>query len=202
MKPEKGKKKEKPVQPVQKQTSSTNGPFFKSMLLNLIGGVLAATFIYFLFAPWTAGMEDAEATKILESSKPNIDGYYWLYNQMLANNLKTIAKYPDLTFAQRYEAKSAEIGAISRIKQQTPDSAIIIIPPRKILAQAKLTSAEELPWLTYFVYPRKVVYEDDKDSSKLYSHANYIMELNGWGFDKLNYTVERPEALMILPLKK
>jgi hypothetical protein len=60
----------------------------------------------------------------------------------------------------------------------------------------------EMPWLTYFLYPRKVVYEDDKDSSKLYAKANYILALNGWGMNKVNYQIQKPEAFMVLPLKK
>ena len=115
----------------------------------------------------------------------------------------TIEKYPNLSIAERYELKwGGEIAYVNRIKQQTPDSAIIIVPPKKLLTQAGFKSAQEMAWLTYFVYPRKVVYEDDKDSSKLYAKANYILSVNGWGFDKVNYQVQKPEGFMILPLKK
>jgi len=199
MKPEKEKKKEKITQPVKKTEPSKGLGFMSGIFFNLIGGALAVLFIYVLFAPWPS---DADApTK--EAPKPNIQGYYWLYHIMLKGNFETIEKYPNLTIPQRYEAKwGGEIAYINRIKQSTPDSAVIIIPPRKLLTQAGFKSAVELPWLTYFVYPRKVVYEDDKDSSKIYNQANYILAVNGWGFDKVNYHIDRPEAFMILPLKK
>jgi len=202
MKPEKGKKRE--GVPVQRKKEATpqSGSFLSGVFLNVTGAGIAIIFIYFLFAPWTAGMEDAEAAKVLETTRPNIDGYYWLYNTMLSGNLKTINNNPDLTIAQRYQIKSGEIGYIYRIKELTPDSAIIIIPPKQLLLKVGFKSAVELPWLTYFVYPRKVVYEDDKDSSKLYQQATYILALNGWGLNKLNYRVDRPESFMVLPLKK
>jgi len=183
MKPEKGKKKDKPVPPQKKASSSGSLAFLSTVFFNLIGGGLAIMFIYVIFA--------------------SVQGYDWLYNTMLKNNFETMEKYPNLTYPERYEAKwGGEIAYINRVKQQTPDSAIILIPPRKLLTQAGFKSAVELPWLTYFLYPRKVVYDDDKDSSKFYNQANYIMAVNGWGFDKVNYHIEKPEAFMILPLKK
>jgi len=183
MKPEKGKKKERAPQPAKKEDGSKSLAFLSAIFFNLIGGGLAVMFLYIIFS--------------------NVQGYDWLYNTMLKNNFETIEKYPNLTIPERYEAKwGGEIGYINRIKQQTPDSAIILVPPKKILTQAGFKSAVELPWLTYFVYPRKVVYEDDKDSSKLYSHVNYVLAVNGWGFDKVNYRIDKPEAFMILPMKK
>jgi hypothetical protein len=201
MKPEKGKKKEKVNPPLKKEESSGGTAFFSWLFFNLIGGGIAAAVIYVLFSPWVSGTEADELAKTGKLN-PNIEGYYWLYNTMLKGNLETIDKYPDLTFAQRYEAKSGEIGYVRRINQSTPVTAIIIIPPKKLLTQAGFKSAVELPWLTYFVYPRKVVYEDDKDSSALYAQANYILALQGWGLNKLSYRVDKPEAFMVLPLKK
>jgi hypothetical protein len=183
MKPEKGKKKEKVSQPVKKETTSGGLSFLSSILFNVIGGVVALVFLYVIFS--------------------NIQGYDWMLNTMLKNNFETIEKYPDLNIGQRYELKwGGEIGYVNRIKQSTPDSAIIIVPPRKILTQAGFKSTVELPWLSYFVYPRRVVYEDDKDSSAIYKQATYILAVNGWGFDKVNYHIDKPEAFMILPLKK
>ena len=202
MKPEKGKKKEKVHEPLKKDESSGSSAFLLTMLLNGVGGVLAIMVIYILFSPWVSGAE-ADALAKTDKLDPTVKGYYWLYHTMLKSNFETIEKYPDLSVAQRYELKwGGEIGYVNRIKQLTPDSAIIIIPPRKLLTQAGFKSTVELPWLTYFVYPRKVVYEDDKDSSNIYKQATHILALQGWGLDHLNYRVDKPEAFMILPLKK
>ena len=183
MKPEKGKKKDKQPHSSPGDSSSKGLNFISGFFFNLLYAGLSAMFIYVIFN--------------------SVQGYDWLYNTMLKNNFETIEKYPDLGVPQRYELKwGGEIGYVNRIKMQTPDTAIILVPPKKLLEQAVFKSAVELPWLTYFVYPRKVVYEDDKDSSKLYSRATYILAVNGWGFDKVNYHIDRPEAFMVLPLKK
>jgi hypothetical protein len=182
MKPEKGRKKEKAPSSTKKEAPSPGGSFLLGAFFNVIGLAASVIFLYVIFN--------------------NIQGYDWLYNTMLKGNLETISQNPDLTIAQRYNLKSGEIGYVYRIKESSPDSAIIIIPPKDLLTKVGFKSAVELPWLTYFVYPRKVVYEDDKDSSKLYKQANYVLAVNGWGFDKLNYRVDRPESFMVLPLKK
>ena len=185
MKPEKGKKKEKVSQPVKKGDSAAGLTLLSGVFFNLIGGGIALVFLYVMF------------------NNGNVQGYDWLYNTMLKGNFETIEKYPNLSMPERYELKwGGEIGYVNRIVKSTHDSAIIIIPPRKLLTQAGFKSTVELPWLTYFLYPRNVVYEDDKDSSKIYKQANYILAVNGWGFDRVNYRIDKPEAFMILPLKK
>ena len=183
MKPEKGKRKERVSQPSKKAEPAKGLGFLAVVFFNLIGGGVALMFLYIIFN--------------------SVQGYDWLLNTMLKNNFETVEKYHNLNIAERYELKwGGEIGYVNRIKKSTPDSAIIIVPPKKLLTQAGFKSAVELPWLTYFVYPRKVVYEDDKDSSKIYNQATYILSVNGWGFDKVNYHIDKPEAFMILPLKK
>jgi hypothetical protein len=59
----------------------------------------------------------------------------------------------------------------------------------------------DLPWITYFLYPRRMVYEDDKGKSPLYAQATYVVSINGYGIDKLNYQVKQ-EPFMVLPLRK
>lgn len=211
MKPEKGKKKEKAPSAAAKSPGSTGTPFITVVILNIAGVAAAVWFVFrlFNFPPVEITREAIDKGLTLDRmTYMKVQGYDWMLNTMLKSNIDTINKYPDLNIDQRYELKwggkvgYGEIAYINRIKQQTPDSAIIIAPPRKLLTQVGFKSSAELPWLTYFVYPRQVVYEDDKDSSKLYARANYVLAVNGWGFDKLNYRVNNPQAFMILPLKK
>jgi len=189
MKPEKGKKREKPASAPKKEGASGGLAFVSGLFFNVIGAAVAGIFIYGLFN--------------------SVQGYDWLLNTMLKGNFETIEQNPpDPTVAQRYEIKwggrigMGEISYVNRIKQQTPDSAIILIPPRKLLTDVGFKSMPEMAWLTYFLYPRKVVYEDDKDSSKLYTKADYVLAVNGWGMGKVNYQIQKPEAFMVLPLKK
>lgn len=189
MKPEKAKGKEKVAANAKKNTASADSGFVLRLFVNVAGGIAAIIFVYIIFQ--------------------NVQGYDWLYNTMLKGSLETINDIPpDATVAQKYEIKwggkvgYGEISYVNKIVQQTPDSAIILMPAKKLLTQVGLKGAVELPWLTYFVYPRKVVYEDDVDTKKLYPLATYIVSVNGWGLDKLNYMPAKPEGFMVLPIKK
>ena len=64
----------------------------------------------------------------------------------------------------------------------------------------KSFSMSDLPWITYFLYPRKFVYADSTGTST--KGANYIVSIGGWGLDRLTYPVEKPEAFMVLPITK
>jgi hypothetical protein len=133
----------------------------------------------------------------------SVEGYDWLLNTMLANNLKTIEQYPNLTVPQKYEAKwGGEIGYTFRIKDATPDDAIILMPPKQNLIDAGLKGSVDLPHMTYFLYPRKVVFADDTLSAPLISQANYIVCVNGWGLDKFPTPISNPQPFMVLPLAK
>lgn len=133
----------------------------------------------------------------------SVEGYDWLLNTMLANNLKTIEQYPNLTVPQKYEAKwGGEIGYTYRIKDATPDDAIILMPPKQNLIDAGLKGSVDLPHMTYFLYPRKVVFADDTLSASLISQADYIVCVNGWGLDKFATPVSNPQPFMVLPLSK
>ena len=56
-------------------------------------------------------------------------------------------------------------------------------------------------WNTYFLYPRKVVGENEKDSSPLYAQVTHVMIVDAWGYDKLTYPVSRKEKYAVLPIR-
>ena len=107
------------------------------------------------------------------------------------------------TEQQKYEAKwgQGEITYVYKIKNGTPDSSIILLPPKKTFTDVGFKSAPDLPWITYFLYPRIVVYEDEKATNPNYAKANYLVSINGWGIDKVSTPIEKPEPFMILKLK-
>jgi len=170
------------AKPGQKTKEGSADGFFKVMI-NLGGAVVAGILVMMLFG--------------------SVSGYDWLLNTMLKGNLETIEKYPNLTTQQLYEAKwGGEINYLFQIKNSTPDSAIIILPPRKALLDAGFKGIHELPHTTYFLYPRTVIYEDDKDKYPQYAKANYLVSVNGWGLDKFSSPVANPQPFMVLPLQK
>lgn len=57
-------------------------------------------------------------------------------------------------------------------------------------------------WSSYFVYPRKLIYHDEKDKyPELYKTATHVAIINGWGYELLDYNVQSRSAFAILPLK-
>ena len=170
------------AKPGQKTSEGNGGGFFKVMI-NLGGAAVAGIIIMMLFS--------------------SVSGYDWLLNTMLKGNLETIEKYPDLTPQQRYEAKwGGEINYLFQIKNSTPDSAIIILPPRETILEAGFKGLHELPHTTYFLYPRIVIYEDDKAKYPQYAKATYLVSVNGWGLDRFSPAVANPQPFMVLPLQQ
>ena len=170
---------------------------FTAILYNVLGLVVSAIFISALF-----DHHDPDPQKPGETEW-NM-GYDWLKNSMLASNLDIIEKNPDKTVKEKYEMKWGQGGVISytyKIKESTPDSAIILMPTIKTLKDIGFKDMSEIPWISYFLYPRRIVYEDSI-KSPLYARANYVVAVNGWGMDKIKYQVEKPEPFMVLPINK
>jgi hypothetical protein len=169
---------------------------FSAVMFNIVGAVAGIMLISAIFQH-----HEPEAANPGETHMNA--GYDWLLNSMLANNLKTIEENPDKTTQQKYEMKwgPGEILYTNKIKLATPENAIILLPPKSIIQAVGFKSVVDLPWITYFLYPRQIVYEDSI-KSPLYDRANYIVSINGWGLNKTGYPVDKPEQFMVLPIKK
>lgn len=140
------------------------------------------------------------------------EGYQWMWNDLLAENLKFIEKYPSITENQKYESKfGIDAFVIQQIKKSTPEDAIILMPPNEVIisddseyqfmkGQGGLKSRN---WMLYFLYPRKLVYADETDKLTDWAkNATHIVCLNGWGYEKLNYEVTQKQTFQILALSK
>lgn len=170
---------------------------FSAIIFNIAGAIVSVMLLSAFFQHHEADQANPTETHLNA-------GYDWLLNSMLKANLDIIDKNPEKTLQQRYELKwgQGEITYTDKIRQATPDSAIILMPPKKTLQEVGFKSMVDLPWLTYFLYPRRMVYEDDKDKSALYGKSTYVVSINGYGLDKVGYPVEKPEPFMVLPIKK
>jgi hypothetical protein len=167
---------------------------FGAIIFNIVGAIVAGLIVTFLFQHnEPTGPEDTHVNS----------GYDWLLNSMLKNNLETIDKNPDKTLQERYLLKwgTAEIVYIDSVRKLTPDTSIVMLPPKSVLLTVGFKSVVDLPWVTYFLYPRRVVY-GDSIRDPLYDRANYLVSLNGWGLDKIKTPVEKPTPFMVLPLNK
>ena len=202
MKPTDKKKQAPPPAPRPKAKAGEKIPGtvpvrFSAIIFNVIGAIVSVVLLSAFFQHHEPDPTNPTETHLNA-------GYDWLLNSMLKGNLDLIEKNPDKTLQQRYELKwgQGEITYTDKIKTATPDSAIILLPPKKMLQEVGFKSMVDLPWITYFLYPRRIVYEDDKDKSALYAKSTYVVSINGYGLDKIGYPVSKPEPFMVLPIKK
>ena len=198
MKPADKQKKGIPAatKPKSGNATSTRSVRFGAIVWNVSLAVVAIVFLNIFFQHNEPNPADPGETHINS-------GYDWLLNTMLKNNLETISNNPDKTLQQKYELKwgPGEIKYVDSIRRKTPEASIVMLPPKSLIQGIGFKSVVDLPWITYFLYPRKVVY-GDSIRDPLYDKADYIVAINGWGLDKLKYQVEKPEQFMILPINK
>jgi hypothetical protein len=215
--------KKKPATPAPKakqrageKPQSTSPIRFSAIVFNVVAAVVSAIFLTSFFQHHEP--DPANPTETHLNS-----GYDWLYNSMLKGNLETIEKNPDKTVQEKYIMKwgPGEILYVDQIKKTVPDTATIVLPPKKLFKEVgfvmtqtgpivqrldqqgcKAFSMVDAPWITYFLYPRRVLYADSVATAPLPANARYLVSIGGWGLDKVGYAVDKPEAFMVLPIKK
>lgn len=137
----------------------------------------------------------------------SVPGYAWVKDSLIKDNLEMIKKYPKASYDDKVIAKQGFDYAVlvnALNYKEIPENAVILFPPHRWidtirqknnamkLGPAGLNNGH---WLRYFVYPRYVVYEDQKETSPLYKKATHVAVMAGWGYDKLNYTI--PDSIKI-----
>jgi len=196
------------------KVSGTGAVRFSAILLNVAGAVAAVIFLTVFF-------QHNEPDAANPTGAWN-QGYDWVKNSMLANNLKQIDENPGKSVEEKYLLKwgPGEIVYVNQMKKAIPENGIVLLPPHDFFKQVGFVMTQtgpvlqpaggqnvakfsmiDIAWITYFLYPRQVVYGDSVNSP-LYAKANYLASFNGWGLDKLNYKVDKPEQFMVLPIKK
>lgn len=198
---------EKPLQPLGSEKSTTFGDWFTFLFkpYNLLFGFVAILFLASL-------------------NKNNI-AYNWVYNNLLKEGYKYCGMVQDeidkrtrgisdprvkrqIAFDTKYEAKvGAEFMVLKEIRDNTPPNAIILFPPPVVLTQKTtyLSLRYEIgmkPWASHFLYPRTIVYEQEKGKNPFYDKAQYVFILHGWGFDHLDYEPQQRNLVDILPIHK
>lgn len=121
-----------------------------------------------------------------------IDGYNWVWEVLVKENLGFIGKYRNLDNDNKLLSKfGADYAALKYLRDHTPDNAVILIPPRHILLDSLSAynfmrghgGIKHRNWSLYFVYPRKLVYFEEQDKSPFTAQITHVMVLNGWGKD-------------------
>lgn len=137
------------------------------------------------------------------------DGYKWVLDTLVSSNLKTMKDNKHLTEKQKLEAKTGYTGRFfNQINESTPEDAVIIFPPDSLFGVTKYGAKLDRymkgkQWSSYFVYPRTLIYQDEKDKyPELYKKATHVAIVNGWGYELLPYQVKSRNAFAVLSLKE
>lgn len=138
-------------------------------------------------------------------------GYEWVWNSLVTENLKFINKNRSLSDAQKMQAKfGVDAAIIDYIKQNTPEDAVILFPPQSVLladsASYQFTKGlggiKSRNWTLDFLYPRKLVYFDEKDQNPFFPQLTHTVVMDGWGYQFLDYEPATYNNFDVLPLKK
>lgn len=136
------------------------------------------------------------------------EGYSWVWKELITENLKFIYRNPNLSDAQKYQAKfGLDAAAIDYIKNKTPEDAVILMPPSSVLmndsSQYKflkgLGGIKARNWTIYFLYPRKLVYYDELDKNIFAKKISHVVCFGNWGYSQLNYKTVPKDYLEVLP---
>lgn len=177
----------------KKKIKKTNLPGPKSSadfwIGNIVTLLIAVTIVYLLYQ--------------------NVEGYNGLWNNFIKKNLEIIREHPDFSIEKKWEIKCGfDYAYLNFIKKNTPENACILMPPdsaiypkgEKSLFQNAAYSIKNKAWATYFLYPRKLVYEYEKGKNPYYDKIEFVAIVNFWGYDKLDYRVGQRAKFNILPV--
>ncbi len=202
----------------QKAKQPTNGQKAKQPANDPKGG----SWLGFLFKPYNL-LFAFLVYLILTFCNSKVEGYNWVSSVLMKEGLNAckltqreiekrerIETNPELrkTIARdtKYEVKlGADYLVLKFIREKTPKDAIILFPspdilckPNQFVSLRRDMGLKAFP--SYFLYPRKIVYENEKDKNPLFYKAQYVLTFLGWGYQYLDYQMEPRNGIEILPI--
>jgi hypothetical protein len=139
----------------------------------------------------------------------NNKGYSRLYKYNVVRILDDIEKYGGSTHEEKMRRMlGADYSYLSFVRNETPEDAIILAPPRSIwhpegkkLGFGNWITSKS--YVSYFIYPRRVIYDDEKDAQNpLKGQLTHVMIVDHWGYEKLDYPVSNKEQFSVLPIRQ
>ena len=138
-----------------------------------------------------------------------VPGYNHLVRVYIIRNSEFILNNFNVSLDRKYQAKlKNDYVFVQFVKNYTPDTAIILMPPPEVFDKSSLNRSgswgvRSKIWSSYFLYPRILVKEDERDTyPELYSSVTHVMIVNKWGYDKLNYQTSTRMKYGVLPVHK
>jgi hypothetical protein len=134
--------------------------------------------------------------------------YGWVFDKLLLGNMEFIREHSELSLSDRYASKlGSGYTYVLGIRNQTPDSAVILYPSRSEFFPAGEESSfppqadvSNKMWALRFLYPRRLVLVSELDSCYLRDSITHVAIVNGRGFERLPYRVSGGMRYGVLPL--
>lgn len=159
-------------------------------LLYVIKNLLASVAMLLLFA-------------FIISKQP---GYKWVYNDLLKSNMKVIKENPHLSFDDKMTIKlGSTYKFLLFLKEQTPENATILYPTSETFYKEGSPFKHEIAnklFSTRFLYPRKIVLEEELQKSKYVDSITHVAIVNGELPKFINNSVKVTEQFGLLPIKR
>ncbi|MDR1593298.1 MAG: hypothetical protein LBS43_02280 [Prevotellaceae bacterium] len=131
--------------------------------------------------------------------------YQWVWNNLLKGNWTYIWANRKASLEERNQRKLGfDYIYLSHIKKNTPEDAIILFPLRTHITEQKgdqklSNNVISKNWATHFLYPRTVLYKDEKDTNPLYGKVTHIAIVAGHGYEDVEYDVQQKYAFTVIP---
>ena len=144
---------------------------------------------------------------ILYSLRNFNKGYRWVFDDLLKNSYVLVKKFNGTTTEERLEAKLGfSYSFLHYLKTNPPGDAIIIIPPKSAFFKKNnnpqfSSEIADYKWSSYFVYPRKLVYEGKFKNTRLYRNATHRAIVNYYCYEFLHFFVPNKQRFAVIPVK-
>ncbi|MDR3137904.1 MAG: hypothetical protein LBT73_03395 [Tannerellaceae bacterium] len=135
-----------------------------------------------------------------------VPSYAWIHDSLLRGNYTLAKEHHALSQDQRREMKLGfAFRYINFIREQTPDSAVILMPPWDAYPKSDFGDAEVFNklWRLRILHPRRIVdaYELDTALNCFADRITHVAIVNGWGYEHLPYPQPpNPPAYAVLPI--
>ncbi len=153
--------------------------------------------------------------------------YKWVYHYLVRSHLDLIESLGSISIEEKYKSRSgSDYQYLQYIKNNTPEDAVILMPDLADLEIPKdapagtpqLERVANKAWATYFLYPRKLVYDqlDGQDyladgQPNIYKSPGYQEErkklthvaiVYGRGYEHLSYPVQKRLYYAVMPIQQ
>jgi hypothetical protein len=141
-----------------------------------------------------------------------IPGYRWAVEEIGFKNLNLVNKIedkrqrenlPPLNVHEKRAFKMEGYYYLQLLNTSTPQNAVILLPPQSVTQGTRHEFLHSSEWVAYFIYPRLCVgYDERLRNPELFSRITHVAIVNGWGYEFLQYPVEKKEEEAVLPIKQ